>query len=213
MTPGRVRVPSKPSPAQISIPPERAAVRGNAKRNVRGGVAGTGGVALGELRGRRPSHIVRRQRVEFQFCEPAGQFAVAGTFDSNEPTSPHNPASQLFEIHSDLQKYPRVEMTFAASKPMFVMSPPGRRTVAPFPPSRSHAGGVTVLDEWPHTASTLTGRPVVAAVPARGARSRVCPLATTRAVSSGCGVARWHMRHQGGAGGVSQSSPAPPNMT
>lgn len=84
--------------------------------------------------------------------------------------------------------------------------------MAPFPPSRSHVGGATVLDQWPHTASTLTDRPAVAAVPARGDRSRVCPLAAAGAVSSGCGVARWHMRHRCGAGGVSRSSPAPPNV-
>ena len=175
---------------------------------------GNGWRRVGRAPRRRPSHTMRRRRVEFQFCEPAGQFAVAGTFDSDEPTSPHSPASQLFEIRSELRKYPRVEMTFAALKPMFLMSPAPRTTNrGSLSPSRSHVGGATVLDEWPHTASTLTGRPVVAAVPARGARSRVCPPAATRAVSSGCGVARWHMRHPGGAGGVSQSSPAPPNMT
>lgn len=66
--------------------------------------------------------------MKFHSFEPVGQFAVAATFDSKKPTSPHSPASQLFEIHSDLRKYPRVEMTFAASKPMFFMSPTPRTT-------------------------------------------------------------------------------------
>lgn len=109
--------------------------RGNAKRNVRGGGCGNGWRRVGRAPRRRPSRTVRRRRVEFQFREPAGQFAVAGTFDSNEPTSPHSPARQLFEIHSDLRKYPRVEMTFAAPKPMFFMSPTPRTTNPwlPFP--------------------------------------------------------------------------------